>query len=244
MQFKTVSQHLLRPMDKLVLKLSVSLVNGRTNQDGYYNIYEQPNANYLTFNLDAAVIFQYKVAGTYDPNQIVRVTDETLYQVNKALQEFYKKLLRPDLFSYYKSGAITCNPRRDDTKTISLKTGGFMELEPGVIADAATNSVLPGVFLYLNEKNNKIELSIDEFEAIMYKLSKLDINGYGMQLVLASELFSDKMAKNSYGGTYKATQKPSTPNIFQKRISQPSVEEVIDNRVKQSTQPSSIDDLL
>lgn len=244
MQFKTVSLQLLKPMDKLVIKFSVNLSNSKWGES-YYNIYEQPNANYLTFTPDASIVFQYKDANTvYDPSHTVRITDETLFQVNKDFQEFYKNLLRPDLFTYYKSGAVVCHPRRDDKKTISLLSGGFMELNPGVIVDEKTNSSLPGVHLCLNIKENLVSLSMNEFEAILLKLSKIDISLMAIQLIQSSELMRDKVDKHKNVNIESKPRSTSAPNIFQKPVRQTSQDEIVDTRVSQINQPTSLDELI
>lgn len=241
MQIKSVSMPLLRQMDKLVMKLTVNLMDTK-NMDSFYNLFETARGSYLTLNIDASIVFQYKdaLSTTYDPSHTIRITDEVIYQVNKSFQSFYKKLMRQDLFSYYSNGAITCNPRRSDKETISLKTGGFIELEPGVIADTNTNQALPGVFFYINKKENKCDISIDEFENIMYKLTKIDPSKDGLDLVIGRMLIEQRLEKNSVRNTNYVKDTPKT-NIFQKKDEQ-LVELVEDRRLK--SPPTSLEDLM
>ena len=104
MNFKSVSQNLIPPTDKMSVKLKVDLTNSKTNQDSFYNIFQSQTGNYLTFNINAAIVIQYKtIASSYDASNSIRITDESMFKVVKSMNEFYKKLLRKDLFTYYKS---------------------------------------------------------------------------------------------------------------------------------------------
>lgn len=252
MNFKSVSQNLIPPTDKMSVKLKVDLTNSKTNQDSFYNIFQSQTGNYLTFNINAAIVIQYKtIASSYDVSNSIRITDESMFKVVKSMNEFYKKLLRKDLFTYYKSGSITCEARRDDKKTISLKTGGFVELEPGVIVDENTNEALPGVFMYINVKENKIDLSIDEFEALLYRLTKVDIVKDGFNLVLGKLLLEDRLEKNrghinkNVDNNVSKTPLYSTTNmnIFAKKEPTTSSEVVMGGKPVSNT-PKSLDDIM
>lgn len=224
MKIKSVSQMIFKQTDsKLLIKLTSTVLDG-ADDINYYNLYETDRYDYLSININAYITVQYKVESmAYDRNQTVRIIDSDLYQLNKKLLDFYKRLTRSDMFTYYKSGIITCNNRRDDTITISLKSGGFLELEPGVIIDKNTNSALPGVYLYVNMKDQKAEISIDEFEFLMYKFSRLDINAEGMKLIMMKLLLEDKITptkrrviENSYSPTtdYSQSRRPVVTSIF------------------------------
>lgn len=194
MKIKSVSQTLFKQTDsKLTIKITTNVLDGM-DETTYYNLYETDRYDYLSININSYINIQYKAESlAYDRNQTVRITDNDLYQLNKKLMEFYKKLTRSDMFTYYKSGIITCNSRRDDIMTISLKSGGFLELEPGVILDKNTNTALPGVYLYINMKDQKAEISIDEFEFLLYKFSRIDINSEGIKLITLKLLLEDKI---------------------------------------------------
>ena len=212
MKIKSVSQTIFKQTDsKLVIKLSSVVLDGM-DEISYYNLYETDRYDYLSVNVNSYITIQYKAESlAYDRNQTVRITDNDLYQFNKKLMDFYKKLTRSDMFTYYKSGTITCNSRRDDVITISLKSGGFLELEPGVIVDKNTNSALPGVYLYINMKDQKAEISIDEFEYLLYKFSRIDINSEGLKLIMMKLLLEDKLTPTKSRVLDNDTQITSDP---------------------------------
>lgn len=253
MRVKSVSQLLLKlTTDKCQIKIRVDIEDYKSRADGFYSIYETDSGSYLSFNPNSCIVFQYKSQGAYDVNQTVKVTDDDLFSVTKGLKKFYQKLMRPDMFVYYKSGAISCEPRRDDTVVIPIRSGGFLEFEPAVIYDDK-GGAFPGVNMAINIKENRVDMSIDEFETLLYKMSKIDIGSEAMKLINAYMLLEQRIERNK-GGNYLPPQ--STPesgkkinnariNIFQKKDLERNnqVDElVLDNRAIVNV-PKSLDDL-
>lgn len=188
---KSVSQVLLRPTEKLVIKLSVGLLDG-TGKESFYSLYSAELYDYLTFNTSANVLIQYKTNEPYDRNQYIHINDMNIFHWNKELSKFYQKLQRKDLFIYYTSGIIELNAKDTDKQSISLRGGEFVELEPAVIYDK-NGTPLPGVVMRINIRDHAVDLSMDEFEAILYKFNNLDIGSAGMRLVLARLIVDEKM---------------------------------------------------
>lgn len=188
---KSVSQVLLRPTEKLVIKLSVGLLDG-CGKESFYSLYSAELYDYLTFNTSANVLIQYKTNEPYDRNQYIHINDMNIFHWNRELSKFYQKLQRKDLFLYYKSGVIELNAYETDRQSISLRGAEFVELEPAVVFDK-NNTPLPGVIMRINVKEHAVDLSIDEFEAIYYKFHNLDIGSAGMRLVLARLIVDEKM---------------------------------------------------
>lgn len=243
---KSVSIVIMRT-ESLVVKLSVTLLDGK-DSNAVYSIYETDMYDYITVNLAAYVVMQYKPkldSGIpWDASHSIRVNEMSMFTLLRGLKDFYGKYQREDLFIYYKSGMIECNPDPDDRIVISLVNNQFIELEPDVIIDPITNMILPGVVMKLNNTDNKIQLSSDEYEALLYKLDRLNIQSTALNLVTLSML-ADKDDKPVFNGDIEPKptkkQKPQL-NIFQRKEKAMSVDSVIDRRVKDQT-PSSLDDL-
>ena len=232
--------------DKLSLKLSVPLEDTKA-QESYYSIYESNRGRYLTLSAGASIVLQYKTEAPYDPGQVVKITEDNIYQVSKFFRIFYERvLLRKNLFQYYTSGNITCDLRKTDIMTHSLRTGGHIKLEPTVIVNL-NDVCLPGVNLYINMDEQKADLSVDEFETLMNRLSTINISEEAMQLIITRLLLDTKLDRSTYTSSTDTTKsKPSNPvNIFQRK-EKPSLsethEEVVDYRPKVN-QPKSLDEL-
>ena len=240
---KQVSRILLKPTEKLTIKLSVGLLDSYNN-DSYYSLFEGNPYDYLTINMSANITMQYKTNIPWDRSQTVHISDQNIYYWNRMIQLFYQKIQKPDLYTYYTSGKIEYNGDESYRMSIPLKGGEYVEFEPGIIVDEK-GTELPGVLMRLNIKDHQVELSFDEFESIMYMFSKINIGSEAMQLIITNLLLEEKIAdakKNQVGGTY--VPEKSSVNIFQRKdeVREESKEMVADNRKIQQT-ITSLDDL-
>lgn len=226
----------------MVVKLTVSLLS-QDGTDNFYSVYEPGPEAYLMLNPTYYVVFQYKeVGGVWDRSQSMHISEENHYYFTLGLQRFYKTLTRQDMFSYTRDN-VTCHAKKEDKELIQLRNGELMELEPAVIFD--NNNPLPGVNVYINHSKNKADLSIDEFESIMYRFMKLDMGAMALQMINTRLLLETRLGGSSK--TDEPVYRKSKPqaNIFQKAIDsgkrKPDV--VADNRVQGNT-PKSLNDLL
>ena len=241
---KQVSRILLKPTEKLSIKLSVGLLDSYNN-DSFYSLFEGSPYDYLTINMSANINIQYKTEAPWDRSHTIHISDHNIYYWNRMIQTFYQKIQKPDLYTYYKSGRIEYNGDKTYIMPIMLKGGEFVEFEPGIIVDEK-GTELPGIMMRINMKENQVELSFDEFESMMYLFSKINIGAEAMQLIITKLLLENKIAdakKNQIGGDY--IPEKSSVNIFQRQeaiISDEAKEFVSGNRPIQQ-QISSIDDL-
>lgn len=235
MAIKTISYILLPPTEKLKIKLTVSLLDG-FNKDTFYSLFETQGYDYLTLNLACSVVFQYR-STTWDKSQQVHINDSNIFMFNRKMNEFYSRLTRQGLFTYFKNGNISCHPVKDDIITITLKGGEYLELEPGVIFDT-NKEPLPGVYMSINVSDHKVDLSIDEFEAILYKFARIDIGSLGLQVLQTKLLMDERLQQSKYSSSEPVTKL----NIFQALDDekQHSVEEVVDRRIPPPKQITDI----
>lgn len=246
---KSISLVLMRT-ESLVVKLSVTLLDSK-NSNTVYSIYETNIYDYITVNLVAYITIQYKpnlVDGSqqWDPSRTIRVNEMSMFTLLRGLKEFYSKYQREDLFTYYKSGMIECNATPEDKVTITLINNQFIELIPDVLVDN-NNLVLPGVIMNLNNTDNKVKLSSDEYEAFMYKMNQTNIQAEALNLVTMSMIMEkDGKPVNPTISTTNQPQQKETVyrgvNIFQKKEEAMKVDSVQDKRIQVET-PSSLDDL-
>ena len=233
-----------------MVKLSVTLLDGR-DTNSVYSIYETDMYDYITVNLAAYVTIQYKpkMEGNvpWDTSRIVRVNEMSMFTLLRGMKDFYSKYQREDLFTYYKhSDQIDCNALPSDKVTISLINNQFIELTPDVIIDPNTNAILPGIIMKLNNTDNKIPLSSDEFESLLYRLNQLNIPSEAMNLVLLA-MSMRKEGKSVYNAevspSNNETKKTmSRTNIFQRNEEAMKVDSITDKRIIADT-PSSLEDL-
>lgn len=245
---KSISLTIMRT-ESLLVKLSVTLLDSK-EANAVYSIYETDMYDYITVNLIAYIVIQYKpklnTDTRWDASKSVRVNEMSIFTLIRGLKEFYSRYQRPDLFTYYKSGLIECNATDEDKVVISLVNNQFIELTPDVILDPVSNIALPGVIMKLNNTDNLIKLSSDEFEAFMFRMMNTNIQAESLQLVnIAINATKDgkpMMGNKQPSASQPQPKEPIRQNIFQKREERMKEESVTDKRIQINT-PSSINDL-
>lgn len=178
----SVSTTLLNPTEKLKIQLSVGF-----NDNEYKNlisVYETKKATYITINPNIVVAIKYVMQNKeWERTDAIYINERNIYALNAGLSNFYKKLLREDLFIYNTKGyAVEIMSKGNDIEVIPLTKGQVMQLEPAIVHDKQGNT-LPGVMVRINKTANEVDLSIDEFEAMINIFRDIRIRQEGMTLL-------------------------------------------------------------
>lgn len=229
---KSVSHIILQPTKNLNIKLMVIVTDYKDGIDSYYSLYESVQGDYLTFNFNPRVILQYKPdSKIWDPSQSICIDSGNILTWVTGINQFYKDVQNPDLFTYFDSGSIQCNHPDRYHKVIQLRHSGFVELIPTVIADGS--SVYPGIAMSFNMKDNRVELTFDEFESIVYKFQHFDIQGEALKLIILKELMEHKLKKGGPGKPRTTEYIEPKRNVFQKyesRIKDSEAQETVQDK--------------
>lgn len=234
---RQVSRILFKPSDKLVIKLVVNLLDA-------YSLYESNTYDYLTMNPSGRIVIQYKTPNgvPWDISQVIYINIRNIYYWNKRIQSFYSKIQNPDLYTYYKSGNIEYNGDESMKFPIQLDVNQIIEFEPGLISDGR-DGVIPGIFMRINISSQQVELSFNDFEAMMYLFSQINIGSEAMQLIIAQQLLLKEVESSKKFTNQDVVNKPKV-SIFQNKIEDAEIEEIIiDNRVPITKNITSLDDL-
>lgn len=178
----TVSSTLFNPTDKLKIQLSVGL-----NNDEYHNlvnVFETERGAYISINPNIVVAMKYTIPNKeWNKSDTIYINERNIYTLNTGLKSFYSKIMRPDVFIYNTKGYVAeINSSDSDCEVIPLTKGQVLRLEPAILYDKQGNS-LPGVMMRINMKSNEVDLSIDEYEAMMNMFSNVKIRQEGMVLL-------------------------------------------------------------
>ena len=68
----------------------------------------------------------------------------------------------------------------------------------------------------LNMKENKVEMTFDEFESIVYKFQHFDMQGEALKLIILKELMEDKVRKGGPNKHRTTEYIEPRANVFQK----------------------------
>ena len=212
---KSVSHIILQPTKNLNIKLIVNITDYKDGVDCYYSLYESIQGDYLTFNFNPRVILQYKSDDKiWDQSKSVFIDSGNILTWTTGINRFYKDIQNPDLFTYFDSGNIQCNHPSRYHRIIQLRHSGIVELIPTVIADGS--SIYPGIAMSLNMKENKVEMTFDEFESIVYKFQHFDMQGEALKLIILKELMENKVRKGGPNKHRTTEYIEPRANVFQK----------------------------
>ena len=229
---KSVSHIILQPTKNLNIKLMVNITDYKDGIDCYYSLYESIQGDYLTFNLNPRVIIQYKSDDKiWDPSKSICIDSGNILTWTRGINRFYKDIQNPDLFTYFDSGNIQCNHPDRYKKTIQLRHSGIVELIPTVLVDGS--SIYPGISMSLNMKDNRVDMTFDEFESIVYKFQNFDMHGEALKLIILKELMENKVKKGGPGKPRTVEYIEPKKNIFQNyesRIKDSENEEVVQDK--------------
>lgn len=185
----SISSNLFNPTEKLKIQLSVGL-----NNDEYknlVNVYENAKGIYISFNPNIVIKMTFNSPNKkWEKTDVIYINERNIYMLVAGLHEFYEKLMTSDRFIYNDKGYVVEINSKDSCQNVSLTKGQMIQLEPAILYDKQGYS-LPGVMLRVNMKSNEVDLSIDEFESMMYMFDHIRIHQEGM-LVLQTYLLMRK----------------------------------------------------
>ena len=150
--------------------MSITLNNNEYNN--LINTFETDRGVYISINPNIVVIMKYCPMNNrkWERTDNIYITITNIYPLRAGLLSFYKKIMREDIFIYNTKGYVEeINLSRNienDIEVIPLTKGQFLRLEPAIIYDKQGNS-LPGVMMRINSESNEVDLSMEEYEAMM-----------------------------------------------------------------------------
>ena len=208
----SISSNVFNPTDKLKIQLSVGLNNNEYSN--LVNIYETAKGTYISINPNIVVAMKYSIPNKeWEKTDTIYINERNIFTLRTGLHSFYTKLMREDMFAYDTKGyvaEINSNGDANDIETIPLTKGQILRLEPAILYDKQGNS-LPGVMMRINMESNEVDLSIDEFEAMMDMFNHINIRQEGMVLLQTYLLLRKTPMKTNLQGNPPQTKSNDIP---------------------------------
>lgn len=182
---RQISSTLLSPTDKLLIQLSVGLVDS-SNDPSYSYIYPGTRGDYLTFNISPSICFKYiEKDRPWSKTDNVFVTQRNFFAMKEGLREFYSGVMdhADDIYMYGQSGYIVAMGNVEEHKRIiPLSPSQIIYLTP-IAVYGSSGRPIPGVAMEINLEENLIEMSMDEFESIYDLFQTIQLHQEGMLLL-------------------------------------------------------------
>ena len=181
----SISSTLFSPTDKFKIQMSISLNNNEYNN--LINTFETDRGIYISINPNIVVMMKYCPQNkTWEKTDNIYITVQNIYSLRSGLISFYRKIMREDIFIYNIKGYVaeinSSQNIADDIEIISLTKGQFIKLEPSIIYDKQGNP-LPGIMMRINSESNEVDLSMEEYEAMMNMFDSINIRQEGLLLL-------------------------------------------------------------
>ena len=157
-----------------MVKLSVIL----TDNNGNYTLskYNKGQDEYITANTDGRIVIRFIPEDkSWNSSYQIIITQKNIFQVRYWFKLFYQKMQRNNLFEYDDFGKIVriLTDEKDEIM-INLAMRGVIRLRPTTTSDKH-GTIYPGVNITINNENNQVDLSIEEFEGLYDLMINLNI---------------------------------------------------------------------
>lgn len=160
----------------LILKLHVKL----KNENGiFHSEYSYGNNKYISINANGFLTLELpkdKDNNEYDPTKSFIIGTGNIGNVVTRMKKVLKNIYNEDIFAIKDNKVIIYNDMaKQYTEQITIpRLGQGLLIRPSVVYDE-NETTYEGVTIYVNNSNNAISLSIDEYENLIYILEKIDI---------------------------------------------------------------------
>lgn len=150
-----------------------------------------------------------------DSTKSIMITEKNIFSLITALNSMKNKLYNENLYIIENKKLVLLNDVAvKNTVTTQLYGGGIIAMKPSIVYDENDNQY-EGVTLFINNTGNAIDLTIDELEAVLYCVTKVDFFTYS-QLIINYFIYYYKVdTDNSHPVTTSSANSKYTnkPNI-------------------------------
>lgn len=151
------------------------------------------------------------------------MTNRNQHIIIKAFEQMKKIIYRDDVF-YTRDGLLFTYHIETDmiVKELGAGPNNNFVLYPVVITMEGEDRQYEGVRMYLNGSDIYTDLSIDEFEATLFMLKKIDIFTYSQSLINCYLLMKDKVVKG---------EAPKKKSLFKDNPPPPPQKEMVSSTI-------------
>jgi len=168
----------------LILKLNVKIKNENST---FHNEFSFGDKKYINININSYLTLEVPKTTEnqdYDPSKSFLIGLGNIGNVVKKLKNVLNNIYKENIFAIQNNNVIAYEDMvKKYTEQITIpRLGQALLIKPAVIYDENETSY-EGVNIYVNNSNNIISLSIDEYENFVYVLEHIDLFSYSQMLL-------------------------------------------------------------
>ena len=188
-------------LKNLTIRIHVKLVDTNFN---FHNEFSYGNKTYL--KLDPSVYLTLEMSKGEEgfvQDKTILLTQMNINQVIMSMKKVLKNIYNEKIFAMRGNEIIVYEDmsKKYTEKLMIPNSNQALMIKPSVIYDENETSY-EGVHMFINKLENIIELSIDEFESVIYTLSQVNLFEYSQLLI--------NYAMIKYPNGYIVNDKPLT----------------------------------
>lgn len=187
-----IDRDIFRIPRTLALKLTVRLLNqnreGRT--EPFFDDFEFNHKRYLKLNVHSFVTLEIprQKDEEWSKDKSVSINSATIYSVisafNRIRQAFYETDPQKQIFAMTPENEVIIYEKMavEYQETINhLGNNQFLLIRPAVVFVDDTS--YEGVRIFLNHTSNSVDLTVDQFEGLLYHITQINLFEYTQALV-------------------------------------------------------------
>lgn len=203
----------------LTLKMTVRLLNQNREgkADPFFDDFEFNHKRYMKLNVNAFVTLEIprQKDEEWSKDKSVSISSTTIYSVisafNRIRQAFYETDPKKQIFALNQQNEVIIYDKMatDYQETINhLGNNQFMLIKPAVVY--VDETTYEGVRIFINNTSNAVDLTIDQFEALLYHITQINMFEYAQSLVNFFIAYEGKTQEPTKRKTSTFTHKPVT----------------------------------
>lgn len=251
---RQITSLLPSPMEKLKVQVSVGLSDAR-GETNYCSMYTTGEFAYLNVKPIIQLTIKYfEPTRRWNRLDHVFIAQRDMAALKADFKEFYDNMLNheDDIFTYNDSGYISSISNSNVyTRIIRVGKKQAMRLEPIALYATENGKPIPGVSIEINHRDNRVEMSINEFEMLNDIIQTIQLRQEGMILL---HMYMTMCLKNGGltipieegSGGRQLNERDVTVNIFERAQSRAVVNERNEEFVSgpnPTNQPTGLEDL-
>ncbi len=187
-KFEKISRLVFRASKNLILRIHVKLFNewgGKKNN--FHSVFTtEDGQSYLSLDLQSFLTLEIRDEREWSPHKTIVINQRNINEIIKGMKKSLDAIYNDNIFAFNTNDEIIAysdKVKQHTVKLFNIGNNSRLVIQPAVIFDEDEQITYEGVVIYFNSTKNRVELTIQAFEALYHTLDKIDIFVYSQTLI-------------------------------------------------------------